>query len=124
MPLAIISNRDKQYPFLHKEEMMDDARTSEKVADSAKAVADDGLHTMKEAVNTAMESTQGIVQELQSDAVEAVNQTVGRTIDRVRESLDRQRPRVEHYISAHPWIVLGSLLLFWYLLPGKREPGA
>lgn len=103
---------------------MDDARTSEQSADSAKAATDDGPHTMKEAVNTAMESTQGLVQELQSDAVEAVNQTIGRTIDRVKESLDQQRPRVEHYISEHPWIVLGSLVLFWYLLSGKREPGA
>ena len=85
---------------------MDDARTSEQSADSAKAATNDGPHTMKEAVNTAMESTQGLVQELQSDAVEAVNQTIGRTIDRVKESLDQQRPRVEHYISEHPWIVL------------------
>src|SRR5689334_5512058 len=101
--------------------MMDNDRTSEKVAEAAKTVADESLNTVETAVNTAIDSTKGAVHELRSDAVEAVNQTVGRTIGRVKDSLDQRRPQFEQYIASHPWIVLGGLLIVGYLLTGKRS---
>jgi ElaB/YqjD/DUF883 family membrane-anchored ribosome-binding protein len=103
---------------------MNNEHTSENLTGAAKEVADDGLHTVKDAVNTAIESTHDIVQELQSGTMKAVNETVGRTIDRVTETLDEQRPRFEQYIASHPWIMLGGLVIIWYLLTGKRQSGA
>ena len=100
--------------------MMDNDRTSDKLAEAAKTVADESLNTVEAAVNTAIDGTKEAVHELRSDAVEAVNQTVGRTIGRLKDSLDQRRPQFEQYIASHPWIVLGGLLIVGYLLTGKR----
>jgi ElaB/YqjD/DUF883 family membrane-anchored ribosome-binding protein len=103
---------------------MNDESITDKLADAAKDVADDGIHTVKGTMDTAINRTQDIVEELRDHTMEAVNQTVGRTIDRVRESLDEQRPRFEQYIASHPWIMLGGVLVLWYLLSGNRRSRA
>lgn len=100
---------------------MENDRTSDKLAGAAKTVADEGLHTVEAAVNSAIDSTKDAVHELRSDAVEAVNQTVDQTVGRVKETLEQQRPRFEQYIASHPWIMLGGLVILWYLLTGRRE---
>lgn len=100
---------------------MDNDRTTDKLAGAAKTVADEGLNTVEAAVNSAINSTKDAVHELRSDAVEAVNQTVDQTVGSVKETLEQQRPRFEQYIAAHPWIMLGGLLILGYLLTGKRS---
>ncbi|OQW37248.1 MAG: hypothetical protein A4E19_13865 [Nitrospira sp. SG-bin1] len=100
---------------------MDKGTHPDKLAGAAQSVVSEGLHTVEEAVNTAIDSTKDVVHELRNDATEAVDQTIGRTIGRVKDTLDKQRPRFEQYISSHPWIALGSLLVLWYLLTGKRR---
>lgn len=100
---------------------MDNDRTSDKLAGAAKTVADEGMNTVETAVNTAIDSTKDAVHELRNDAMEAVNQTVDQTVGSVKETLEQQRPRFEQYIAAHPWIMLGGLVILWYLLSGRRE---
>lgn len=100
---------------------MDNDRTSDKLAGAAKTVADEGMNTVETAVNPAIDSTKDAVHELRNDAMEAVNQTVDQTVGSVKETLEQQRPRFEQYIAAHPWIMLGGLVILWYLLSGRRE---
>ena len=97
---------------------MESEKPSDKLAGAAKTVVEESLSSVSDTVNTAIESTTDTVHELRDDAMRTIHQTVGR----VKASLDQQRPRVERYISSHPWIVLGGLVILWYLLSGKPVP--
>lgn len=100
---------------------MDDDKHSEKLTGAAKTVVDEGLHTVEAAVNTAIDSTKEVVHEMRNDAMEAVNQTVSRSVGNVKEYWDEQQPRFERYITSHPWMTLGILLILGYLFAGNRN---
>jgi ElaB/YqjD/DUF883 family membrane-anchored ribosome-binding protein len=53
-------------------------------------------------VDSAIESTKQVVRELRGKAQEVADAWV----DRQNQSWEEQRPRIERYMDAHPWIVL------------------
>jgi hypothetical protein len=112
-------------PTFKKEGMMDNDKQSEKLAEklegASNTVLGEGLHTVAAAVNTAIDSTKEAVHEMRNDAMEAVNQTVSRGVGNVKEYWDEQQPRFERYITMHPWLMLGCVLVLGYLFTGRRQ---
>jgi ElaB/YqjD/DUF883 family membrane-anchored ribosome-binding protein len=107
--------------YITQEAMMDNDRTTDKLAEASKTVSNETLNTVEAAVSSAIDSTKDVVHELRNDAMEAVNQTVDQTVGSVKETVEQQRPRFEQYIEEHPWIMLGGLVIGWYFQARRRE---
>lgn len=89
----------------------DYGRNRERAGGDAHGVVNRNLDVVESGVDTAIDSTKQVVHELRGKAQEVADGW----LDRVNRSWEEQRPRVERYMDAHPWIVLGGLLLLAYL---------
>ena len=86
-------------------------------AGEAHGVVSRNLDVVESDVDSAIDSTKQIVHELRGKAQKVADAW----LDRVNQSWEEQRPRIERYMDAHPWIVLGGLLLLAYLFSGNER---
>lgn len=93
---------------------MQDARTEDNVVGSAQDVVTQKLAAVEANVDTAI---QDVVHEMRSEAQDVVDQA----LNRLQATWERQRPKIEGYVAAHPWIVLGGLVLAGYLFAGRQR---
>ena len=72
------------------------------------------LDSVESGVDTVIDGANEAAHELRGKAREMADAI----LDRVTRSWEDQRPRVEAYMNAHPWLVLGGLILLAYMLSG------
>jgi hypothetical protein len=80
-------------------------------------VVSHNLDAVESGVDTAIDGAKDVVHEFRGKAQELADAM----LDRVNDSWQRQRPRVEAYMDAHPWIVFGGLILLAYLFSGNQR---
>ena len=87
-------------------------------AEGAHGVVDHNLDAVESGVDTAIDGAKGVVHEFRGK----VQDLADGLLDRVNQSWEEQRPRVEAYMNAHPWVVFGGLILLAYLFSGNQRP--
>ena len=90
---------------------------SEPGAETARGVVNHNLDTMESGVDTAIDGAKGVVHEFRGK----VQELADALLDQVNTSWEEQRPRVEAYMNAHPWVVFGGLILLAYFLSGNQR---
>lgn len=95
-----------------------DPKKPDTISGAAQAVVEHNVATLEAGVDTAMQHTKEAIRQLGDKAEEAV--------DHAFNHLEQQRPKIEQYIAAHPWLILGGLVVAGYLISGiqrvKGEP--
>lgn len=86
-------------------------------AESARGVVNHNLDTVESGVDTAIDGAKGIVHEFRGK----VQELADALLDQVNSSWEEQRPRVEAYMNAHPWVVFGGLILLAYFLSANQR---
>jgi CHASE3 domain sensor protein len=92
--------------------------SSKSGAEAAHGVVDHNLEAVESGVDTAIDGAKGIVHEFRGKVQDLADEL----LDRVNQSWEEQRPRVEAYMNAHPWVVFGGLILLAYLVSGNQRP--
>ena len=90
---------------------------SEQGTGSARGAVSDNLDAVESGVDTAIDGAKDVVHEFRGKAQEFADAM----LDRVNRSWQRQLPRVEAYMDAHPWVVFGGLVLLAYLFSGHQR---
>src|SRR4051794_4528416 len=90
------------------------ARREDTLVGAAQGAVTHNLDAVEETVDTAIADA---VHEARSGAQQVVDQT----LNRVRGKWEEQRPKIEDYMAAHPWMVLAGLLVVGYLLAGIQR---
>lgn len=85
-------------------------------SDNAEGIVTQKLADVEAKVDTAIKD---VIHEARNEAQGVVDQTM----DRVKGAWDEQRPKIEQFMTAHPWVVLGGLVLLGYLFSGNRRSG-
>ncbi len=93
---------------------MEADQTREGTPTKAEGVVTDKLADVEAKVDTAI---QDVIHEARNEAQEVVDHTM----NRVKGAWEAQRPKIEQFMAAHPWAVLGALLLLGYLLSSNRR---
>jgi hypothetical protein len=93
------------------------SRSSEEGTGSARGVVSENLSAVESGVDTAIDGAKDVVHEFRGKAQELADTL----LDRVNRSWQQQRPRIEAYMNAHPWIVFGGLILLAYLFSGNQR---
>lgn len=91
--------------------------SAEAGAEGARGVVTENLDAVESGVDTAIDSAKGAVHEFRGK----VQELADAMLDRVNDSWEQQRPRVEAYMHAHPWVVFGGLILLAYFLSGNQQ---
>jgi hypothetical protein len=84
---------------------------------ASRGVVSQNLDAVESGVDTAIDGAKDVVHEFRGK-VQDVADTM---LDRVNKSWQEQRPRVEAYMNAHPWVVFGGLILLAYLFSGNQR---
>jgi hypothetical protein len=84
-----------------------------------RGVVNANLDVLETGADTAIDGAKQIVHEFRARAQEIADAM----LDRVNQSWEEQRPRMEAYMNAHPWLVLGGLVLLAYLLSENQRTG-
>ena len=77
------------------------------------------LDAVETGIDSAIDGAKQVVHEFRGKAQEIADAM----LDRVNRSWEEQRPRMEAYMNAHPWLVLGGLVLLAYLFSGNQRTG-
>ena len=97
--------------------MAQQERTQEWRGRDARGVVSQNLDSVESGVDEAIDSAKEAVHEFRGKAEEVADAV----LDRVNRSWERQRPRFEAYMTSHPWIVFGGLILLAYLFSAKER---
>ena len=97
-------------------------KKAESISGVAHAVVDRNREIMEEGVDAAMQHTKEAIREVSHKAQDTIDQTVDRTVKRLEWSWEQQLQRIEEYLHAHPWIVLGGLMLAGYFIERMQRP--
>jgi hypothetical protein len=97
--------------------MAQQERTQEWRGRDARGVVSQNLDSVESGVDEAIDSAKETVHEFRGKAEEVADAV----LDRVNRSWERQRPRIEGYMTSHPWIVFGGLILLAYLFSAKER---
>ena len=84
---------------------------------SSRSLVSENLNAVESGVDTAIDGTKDVVREFRGKAQEVTDAM----LDRVNRSWQQQRPRIEAYMNAHPWVVFGGLILLAYFLSGNQR---
>ena len=87
-----------------------------RVVRNAHGVISQNLDTVESGVDIAVETAKEAVHELRGKAQELA----GDTVKSVQRTWNKKRPRIERYMEAHPWIVLGGLFLLAYIFSAEQ----
>lgn len=90
---------------------------SEQGAESARGVVNQNLDAVESGVDTAIDGAKDVVHEFRGKAQDLADSM----LDRVNRSWQQQRPRVEAYMNAHPWVVFGGLILLAYIFSANQR---
>ena len=90
---------------------------SEQGHGQARAVVRQNLDVVESGVDTAIDGAKQVVHELRGKAQEVTDAM----LDRVNRSWQDQRPRIEAYMDAHPWVVFAGLVLLAYVFSGNQR---
>ncbi|MDF2459254.1 MAG: hypothetical protein K0S79_1670 [Nitrospira sp.] len=97
--------------------MAQQERMKESRGRDARGVVSENLDSVESGVDVAIDSAKDAVHEFRDKAEEVADAVLGR----VNKSWERQRPRIEAYMTSHPWIVFGGLILLAYLFSAKER---
>ena len=97
--------------------MAQQERTQEWRGRDARGVVSQNLDSVESGVDEAIDSAKEAVHEFRGKAEEVADAV----LDRVNRSWERHRPRIEAYMTSHPWIVFGGLILLAYLFSAKER---
>ena len=97
--------------------MAQQERTQEWRGRDARGVVSQNLDSVESGVDEAIDSAKEAVHEFRGKAEEVADAV----LDRVNKSWERQRLRIEAYMTSHPWIVFGGLILLAYLFSAKER---
>jgi|SRR5690242_5560566 hypothetical protein len=86
-------------------------------AEAARGVVNQNLDAVETGVDTAIDGARDVVHEFRGK----VQELADALLDRVNDSWEQQRPRIEAYMHAHPWVVFGGLILLAYLVSGNQH---
>ena len=89
-------------------------KTGDQIVGTAQAAVGEKLDTLESKVDDAIEST---VHELRNETQKTADQVLTRWID----YCEKQIPKIEAYITSHPWQVLGGLVFLGYLFSGSKR---
>lgn len=97
--------------------MAQQERMQESRGRDARGVVSENLDSVESGVDVAIDSAKDAVHEFRDKAEEVADAV----LERVNKSWERQRPRIEAYMTSHPWIVFGGLILLAYLFSAKER---
>ena len=83
----------------------------------AREVVSQHLDAVESGVDNAIDGSKQVVHDLRCKAQEAADTL----LDRVNRSWEKQRPRIEAYMEAHPWVVLGGVILLAYVFSADQR---
>jgi hypothetical protein len=89
----------------------------EQGAGSAHGVVSHNLDAVESGVDNAIDGAKEVVHEFRGKAQGLADSV----LDRVNMSWQQQRPRIESYMNAHPWVVFGGLILLAYLFSSNQR---
>lgn len=93
---------------------METNQAKEGMTDTAEGIVTQKLTEVETKVDTAIKD---VIHEARNEAQGVVDQTM----ERVKGAWDEQRPKIEQFMAAHPWVVLGGLVLLGYLFSSNRR---
>ena len=94
-------------------------RPADEIGQKAQQIVQDELDSVEERVDKAIERTKDSVHELRNNAEDVIDQA----FTRGKSVWQQQQEKVERFVSSHPWLVLGGVLLVGYILAGSRQRG-
>jgi CHASE3 domain sensor protein len=86
-------------------------------AEDARGVVNQNLDAVESGVDTAIDGAKDAVHEFRGKAQDMADAI----LDRVNRSWQQQRPRIEAYMNAHPWVVFGGLILLAYVFSANQR---
>lgn len=86
------------------------------IAGSAQSAIAQILDTLESEAGDAIESAK---QYLRNETQKIPNQVLIRLMDYCEKQIPKHIPKVEAYISSHPWQMLGGLVILGYLFSGS-----
>src|SRR5688572_16572427 len=96
-------------------------QTEDKIVQSAQTVVSDNLNTIEAGVDTALDTAMGSTKEAVYELRSTPQQVTDQAFNRLTESWENKRPRIEAYMTSHPWLVLGGLFVLGYLFSGSQR---
>jgi ElaB/YqjD/DUF883 family membrane-anchored ribosome-binding protein len=92
-------------------------RIEDEIVGATQEAVGENLDSVEAGVAQAIDETKEVVQEVRHGAQKVVDHA----LRRVKGAWEQRRPKVEEYVTSHPWVVLGSILLFAYLIVGGTQ---
>jgi hypothetical protein len=83
----------------------------------ARGVVSQNLDSVESGGDVAIDNALDGVHDCRDKAEEVADAV----LERGHRSWERQRPRIEAYMTSHPWIVFGGLILLAYMFSAKER---
>jgi hypothetical protein len=95
----------------------DYGRRGKQEAGDARGVVNENLDAVESSVDRAIDSAKDVVHDFRGKAQDVTDAMLAR----INQSWERQQPRIKAYMDAHPWVVVGGLVLLAYLISEKQR---
>ncbi|MCC2644187.1 MAG: hypothetical protein K0S45_4600 [Nitrospira sp.] len=94
-----------------------DTKTGDEIVGSAQSAIGQTLDTLESDVDNAFGSAKHY---LRNETQKIADNVFTRLIDYCEKQIPKQIPKIEAYISSHPWQILGGLMILGYLLSASK----
>ena len=95
-----------------------DTKTGDEIVGFAQSAIGETLDTLESQVDNAFGSAKHY---LRNETQKIADNVLTRLIDYCEKQIPKQIPKIEAYISSHPWQVLGGLVFLGYLFSGSKR---
>ena len=82
-----------------------------------RAVVRQNLDAIESGIDAVIDGVKQVVHDFREQAQEVMDAI----LDRMYQSWKEQRPRIDAYMAAHPWVVFGGMVLLAYVFSGNRR---